>query len=143
MTEQQAIEKMWENVKLRGLSASTLKNYTRCVRDFIAFCERLVGELDETGVRKFLSHLIDERRLAPRSVNQFSSAIRFFFAVGLNRHMNYNQIPMLKLPKKLPDILTRGEIATMLSACFTQNTEHSSCWFMVPDSEPGKFSGCA
>ena len=65
-------------------------------------------------VRQFLGHLIVEKKLSPGTVNSYSSAIRFFFAVTLNRTMNYLQIPRIKAPKKLPEILTREEIESLI-----------------------------
>ena len=124
MTEQEAIQKMWEDFRLRGLSESTFRNYTRNVRHFIEYCNRPIEELDETDVRRFLTHLITERRLAPKTVNLASSSIRFFFAVSLNRHMNYNQIPMMKIPNTLPDILTREEVQELIDACL--NAKHKA-----------------
>lgn len=124
MTEKEALEKMWEDIRLRGLSESTYQNYTRDVRKFISFCNLPIESLDERDVRRFLNYLITEKKLAPRTINQHSSAIRFFFAVGLNRHMNYNQIPMLKIPKKLPNILTREEISALMHVC--SNTKHKA-----------------
>jgi site-specific recombinase XerD len=121
---QDAIQKMWEDFRLRGLSESTFRNYTRNVEQFLEFCDCPIEELDETDVRKYLSHMITERRLAPKTVNQASSSIRFFFAVGLNRHMNYNQIPMMKIPYTLPDILTREEIGMLIGACL--NAKHKA-----------------
>lgn len=124
MTMQEAIQKMWEDFRLRGLSESTFRNYTQNVKQFLEFCNRPIEELDETDVRKYLSHLITERRLAPKTVNQVSSSIRFFFAVGLNRTMNYNQIPMLKIPHTLPDILSREEIGILIDAYL--NAKHKA-----------------
>ncbi|MCL2082637.1 MAG: phage integrase N-terminal SAM-like domain-containing protein [Oscillospiraceae bacterium] len=109
MTKQEALQKMSDDIKLRGLAKSTYENYTRNVKKFLAFCNRPIEELDETDVRRFVQFLIDEGKYSLRTVNQHSTAIRFFFAVGLNRYMNYNQIPMMKIPKKLPDVLTREE----------------------------------
>ena len=51
----------------------------------------------------------------PGTINCYSAAIRFFFAVTLNRTMNYLQIPRMKEPKTLPVILTREEIAELIS----------------------------
>lgn len=125
MTKQQALEKMRDDIQLRGLAASTLKNYTRNVKAFLAFCNRPIEELDENDVRRFLKHLIFEKKLAPRTVNQHGSAIRFFFAVGLNRCMNYNQIPMMKIPKDLPELMTKEEINLLLGAC-DYNIKHQA-----------------
>lgn len=125
MTEQQALQKMWADIRLKGLSESTYKNYTRNVKKFFAFCNhKPVEELDENDVRRFLKHLIVKKNLAPRTVNQHSAAIRFFFAVGLNRYMNYLQIPHMKVPKGLPDVLTREEVSRLIGAC--ENAKHKA-----------------
>lgn len=124
MTGQQALQKMWEDIRLRNLAESTYKNYTRDVKRFLAFCNRSIEELDETDVRRFLKHLIDEKKLAPSSVNAHSSAIRFFFAVGLNRPMNYLQIPLMKVRKALPNVLTREEVNLLISVC--TNAKHKA-----------------
>jgi len=124
MNHQEAIEKMGKDFRLRGLSESTFKNYTRNVNKFLDFCKRPIEELDENDVRRFLEHLIVDTKLKPRSVNQHSSSIRFFFAVGLNRTMNYLQIPMMKIPKTLPDILTREEVSRIIGIC--GNAKHKA-----------------
>ena len=124
MTMQQALDKMKDDIGFRGLAESTYKNYSRNVRLFLEFCDRPIEELDESDVRKFLEYLILEKKLAPRSVNNHSSSMRFFFAVGLNRHMNYPQIPLIKIPKDLPKLLTRDEIRVLLDNCI--NKKHKS-----------------
>jgi site-specific recombinase XerD len=124
MTEQQALQKMERDIRLRNLSESTYKNYTRNVKEFIAFSGCPIDALDENDVRRFLEHLIFEKKLAPRSVNQYSAAIRFFFAVGLNRYMNYNQIPIMKVPKTLPDVLTKEEVGMLIKVC--ENAKHKA-----------------
>ena len=122
MTEEQAIQRMWEDIRYRNLSNSTYKNYTRNIRNFFAFCRKPIEELDENDVRNFLRYLIDEKKYAPATVNQSSAAIRFFFAVSLNRPMNYLQIPLMKVPKTLPAVLTREEVSSLIHAC--TNSKH-------------------
>lgn len=124
MTEEQAIQRMWEDIRFRNLSNSTYKNYTRNIRDFFAFCRKPIEELDENDIRNFLHYLIDEKKYAPTTVNQSSAAIRFFFTVSLNRPMNYLQIPLMKVPKTLPDVLTREEVSSLIRAC--TNTKHQA-----------------
>ena len=122
MTEQEALQRLKADLLVRGLAASTAKNYSRGVRDFFRFCNRPIENLDVLDVRRFLEHLIFEKRLAPRTVNSNSAAIRFFFAVTLNRTMNYLQIPLMKVPKSLPDLLSRKEVSTLIGAC--TNVKH-------------------
>lgn len=122
MTEEQAIAKMKEDIELRNLSENTHRNYMRNVKKFIAFCGKPVEDLDESDVRRFIRYLKEEKHLAPVTVNTYSAAIRFFFAVSLNRPMNYLQIPLMKVPKKLPNILTREEVRDLIRVC--TNTKH-------------------
>ncbi len=58
MTEEQALQKMWEDIQLRNLAKSTYKNYTRNLKKFLAFCNRPIEELDENNVRRFLNTLL-------------------------------------------------------------------------------------
>jgi site-specific recombinase XerD len=124
MSLQQALEKMKSDIQFRGLSESTLKNYTRNVKMFLNYCNRPIEGLDENDVRRFLGHLITEKKLAPRTVNNHSSSIRFFFAVGLNRQMNYLQIPLMKVPKDLPELMTREEVHALIDCC-TNKKHHA------------------
>lgn len=122
MTEEQAIQKMGEDIRFRNLSESTYRNYTRNVRKFLAFCQKPLEELDENDVRRFLHYLIEEKKLEPSSANSYSASIRFFFAIALNRTMNYLQMPRMKVPKKLPGVLTREEASALLRVC--TNSKH-------------------
>jgi len=124
LTQQQALQRLKADIKLRGMSESTFNAYLSHVSSFLNYCNRPIDELTELDVRKFLGHLITQKKLAPSSVNLYSSAIRFFFAVTLNRAMNYLQIPRVKVPKKLPQILTREEISKMVSNC--TNLKHKA-----------------
>ena len=127
--EREALEKMGADIRLRNLSESTLTNYTKCVQAFWAYCNRPVMELDENDVRRYLEYLAVEKKLAPRTVNLHCCAIRFFFAIGLNRYMNYLQMPLMKVPKTLPDLLTKEEISTLISAC--TNVKHKAQFLLA------------
>ena len=128
MTEYEALEKMAEDIQLLNMSENTMRNYTRNVRSFLAFVQRPLEELDEIDVRNYIKHLINERELMPKSVNQCNAAIRFFFAVTLNRTMNYLQMPLMKVPKELPDILSREETQKLLSV--SENQKHTA-WLLL------------
>jgi site-specific recombinase XerD len=119
LTTQQALARMKTDIQLRGLSQGTLKVYTASAQAFLDFCDRPVEELHEVDVRRYLMNLINEKKLEPSTVNTHSAAIRFFFAVTLNRHMNYLQIPRMKQPKKLPVVLTRDEVGELISQAST------------------------
>jgi site-specific recombinase XerD len=124
ITNQQALTRLKADIQLRGLSRSTQRSYLTHVGIFLEDCKRPIEELDETDIRNFLGRLIVEKKLAPGTINIYGASIRFFFAVTLNRTMNYLQIPRVKAPKKLPEILTRDEVAELI-AC-SANLKHKA-----------------
>jgi len=124
LTAQQALQRMKADMQLRGLAENTFRSYLTHARMFLVCCNRPVEELTEVDVRKFLGHLIIEKKLTPGTVNIYSAAIRFFFAVTLNRTMNYLQIPRVKAPKKLPEILTKDEIFELIGN--SSNLKHKA-----------------
>jgi site-specific recombinase XerD len=118
------LKRLETDIRLRGLSASTLDVYTNSVRIFLEHIGKPVEQIDELDIRVYLLHLIEERGLQPKTVNLYGSAIRFFFAVTLNRTLNYLQIPRFKEPKKLPDLLSRADVSGIFSV--THNLKHSA-----------------
>lgn len=123
-TNKQNLARMKQDIELRGMAANTLDCYLRYVRIFLEHAERPVEELDETDVRDFLVYLFQKRGTSPGTANAYSAAIRFFFAVTLNRTMNYLQIPRFKQRKTLPEILTREEIHVLFENC--TNLKHKA-----------------
>jgi site-specific recombinase XerD len=119
---QSYLKRLEVDIRLRGLSASTLDSYNRGVRMFLEHTTKPVAEIDEEDIRSYLMYLIDGRRLSPKSVNSYGAAIRFFFAVTLNRTLNYLQVPRFKEPKSLPKTMSRNEVASLMSG--TQNLKH-------------------
>ena len=61
-------------------------------------------------------HLLRERKLARSSVNQYSCAFRFFYGSVLGRDGAAFQIPLAAAPQRLPEILSREELARLFAA---------------------------
>jgi site-specific recombinase XerD len=101
---------MAEDITLRGLTADTKEDYLSHVRLFLDWAGKPIEAMDEQNIRAYLNHLITERNLAPSTVNTRNCALRFLYAVTLNRNINYRQIPRLKEVRSLPEILTREEV---------------------------------
>jgi len=96
--------------------------YKKNIKVFFEFTGVSVKKLNENKARDFILHLVNEKKLAAKTVNTYSAAIRFFFAVTLNRPMNYLQIPRMKTPNQVPVIASREEIAKMIDSC--ENIKH-------------------
>jgi site-specific recombinase XerD len=64
-------------------------------------------------------HLINDKKLAYASVNQASCAFRFLFGTVLCQPEMRLDIPMARVPKRLPQILTREEVTRVIDAAAT------------------------
>jgi len=129
---EQILLRMKEDILLRGLSKNTLDSYTLNARIFLEYCNRPTKQLDEHDIRNFLLYLMNEKKSSPGTVNSYSSAIRFLFAVTFNRTLNYLQIPRQKKRKTFPEILTREEVFAIIESC--KNIKHKAMLMVIYSS---------
>lgn len=127
-TNQQMLARMSLDIKMRGLAENTHDVYVRYVRKFLEHCAKPVEELGEADARDYLIRLMQDGSLATGTINMHNSAIRFFFAVTLNRTLNYLQLPRFKKSKSLPEILSREETHRLIGECL--NIKHKS-FFLI------------
>ena len=133
LEQRQVLNRLAEDIRLRGLSHNTLESYTTHARIFLEFSsDRPIEQLNAEDIRRFLLHLVHEKKLSPGTVNVYSAAIRFLFAVTLNRTLNYLQIPRQKKHKTLPEVFTRDEVNSILESC--QNIKHKAMLSVVYSS---------
>lgn len=110
-------QRMDDAMVLRGFARRTREAYLACVAALARHYGRSPDGIDAAQVQAYLLHLIQERKLAYASVNQAACAIRFFFAAVLARRDIALDVPMAKVPKRLPAILTRDEIVRLFDHC--------------------------
>jgi len=109
-------EQMDDAMVLRGFAARTRESYLAAVSALAKYYHRSPDLLATEEVEAYHLHLIVERKLAYSSVNLSASACRFLFDKVLRRPMFRSDIPMAKVPKTLPRILSRDEVTGLLAA---------------------------
>jgi site-specific recombinase XerD len=125
----QVLKRMSVDIQMRGLSEHTLDSYIRYAGKFLDFCSKPAVELDESDARCYLVHLMHEGRLDTSSINLHNAAIRFLFAITLNRTLNYLQLPRFKKCKTLPELMTREETQKLIGEC--ANVKHKSFFLLA------------
>lgn len=131
-SQEQILLRMKEDILLRGLSIRTMESYTSNARVFLEYCNRPSEQLNEYDIRNFLLYLINEKKVSPGTVNAYSAAIRFLFAVTFNRTLNYLQIPRQKKRRTLPEVLTREEVSSIIESC--KNIKHKAMLAVIYSS---------
>jgi site-specific recombinase XerD len=109
-------EKMKADLKLRRYKPGTIESYLLCAKKFATFHHRSPAEMGEPEVRRYLLHLVDERRIGPAGHKMQVAAIKFLYGITLGRPEVAAKVPWPKVPVKLPDILEADEVAEVLGA---------------------------
>jgi len=110
--------KMLEELQRRNYSHRTAKTYVRIVRDFAEYFHQPPDKLGPEQIRQYQAHLFQAKKLAPATVSQYASALRFLFVKTLRRHFLAEYIPFPKSRKRLPTVLSPEEVTRLIdSAC--------------------------
>lgn len=112
-------QRMDDAMVLRGFALRTRETYLACVAGLAKHYRCSPDQLDAAQIQAYLLHLIQERKLAYASVNQAACACRFLFGQVLQQRKIWFEIPMAKVPKRLPVVLSREDIGRLFAACGT------------------------
>jgi len=105
--------RMIEDMEVRGFTACTQQGYIRAVRDFTAFFGRSPDQAGQEDLRRF-QHRMRTRGASAATMNNAVSALRFFFGVTLDRGDAEIGMTTVRLPQRLPVILSPAEVARLL-----------------------------
>ena len=107
---------MLEELERRNYSTGTIRYYVRFVERFARHFGKSPDKLGPDHVRIYQSHLLKQRKLSPGSVEHHISALRFFYVQTLHRYEFRQFLPYPRVRRKLPQILSREEVARLIEA---------------------------
>ena len=106
-------QRMIEDMEVRGFTACTQRGYIRAVRDFTVFFGCSPDEAAPEDLRRYQHHMRTIGASSPM-INTAVSALRFFFGVTLGRGDAEVGMTTVRLPQRLPVILSPEEVARLL-----------------------------
>jgi len=107
---------------LHRFSPHTKKNYILSVKGLTGFYNQPPDSLSNEQIQKFFLYLIEEKKLAWGSVNNYLCGISCFYKNVLNWDETRFKIPPRPRIKKLPCILSEEEVKRLFDA--TANLKH-------------------
>jgi len=107
--------RMTEDMTVRNLSPATQRSYISAVSKFSRFFGRSPDQLSLEDVRTFQVLLVAKGISWP-GLNQIVCALRFFYGVTLRRDEIPERITYARQPRKLPEVLSAGEVVRFLEA---------------------------
>ena len=108
--------RMIRDMTVRGFSPHTHEAYIGAVRGLAKHYHRAPDQLSAEEVQTYLVHMISERKLSWSTCNIAAAAFRFLYHVTLGRDSVAFDLPIAKQSQRLPEILSRDEVARLLEA---------------------------
>jgi site-specific recombinase XerD len=107
--------RMIEDMTVRKFVEKTQKDYIRHVKGLTTFLGRSPDTATAEDLRRYQLHLT-ESGVRPPSINGAVSALRFFFAVTLDRPEVTKLLTFVAEPRKIPVVLSPEEVTRFLDA---------------------------
>lgn len=108
-------KKMDDDMVLRGLALRTRESYLGAVTGLAKHYHRAPDQISEADVQQYLLYLLRDRKLAWSSCNIVTHGLKFFYHHTLKRPELDFVIPSARQPQKLPQILSREEVAALFA----------------------------
>lgn len=130
MTNEQLLQKMKEDMELRGFSEYTKYAYLNNTKQMMKYFKKPLEEVEIEELRNYLlKYLREEKKLSERSVNYYNSVIRFINEVVLDRVINKKQLPMYRKRKRVYKVLTKEELSAFFNVC--ENYKYKTMFMLV------------
>ena len=108
-------QRMIEDMNLRKLAPKTQTSYIRAVKKLADYLDHSPDTATAEDLRQFQLHLTD-KRTSRITINATITALRFFFDVTVGDKEVAGKLNTVPVPRKLPVVLSREEVARLLEA---------------------------
>lgn len=113
-------QRMSEDLQITGKGKRTHDGYLREIRKLADYCRLSPDTITEAQVRTYFLHLKNVKHFAEGSLTVTLSAFKFFFRITCPRDWMTLQQLKVKGPKTLPEVITIGQVHSVIDACTTQ-----------------------
>ena len=110
-------QRMIDDLKVRNRSLRTIQSYVAHVANFARYFGKSPELLGAEEIRQYQVYLVEQRHVSWSNYNQAVCALRFLYRHTLKRDWVVEHIPFPRQPKKLPLVLSQGEVQRLLQAC--------------------------
>ena len=108
---------MREELVRRNYAESTIRSYLRIIGQFQEYCGKRLDRLGPDDLRGYHTYLLEERKLAVRTVVQHVAAIRFLYAKTLKRRDMKEDLPYPRnYRRRLPVVLSPEEAMRLIDS---------------------------
>lgn len=111
------LERMREELVRRNYAENTTHSYLRIVEEVHQYAGKRLDRVGPDDLRRYHAHLLEERKLAVRTVVQRVAAVRFLYCKTLKRRDMKEDLPYPRNYRRhLPVILSPEEVARLIDS---------------------------
>lgn len=111
-----------EDLRIRNYSPRTIEVYVHCIAQFAKYFGKSPEQLAEGHVREYQRYLVEEKKASWAYFNQSVCALRFLYGKTLHQDWTVKHIPFPRTEKRLPQVLSTGEVSKLFAAVRTLKT---------------------
>lgn len=118
--------------ELKDTPDSSRESYRRRMKVFLSYMkdrERPLHDTSEEDIQQFILHLKRERGLSAGTINNYISAIRFFYTYVLEKEWNSKRVPRMKRIHLLPVIPPKEDVLALINN--TPNLKHKAIFALI------------
>ena len=108
-------QRMIDDMRMRKLNPKTQSGYLRAVKRFAAYLGRSPDTATVEDLRNYQLRLVDSGT-SPVSLNAAIIGLKFFFDITLDRGELMAKMQAVRVPHKLPVVLSREEVSRLIAA---------------------------
>lgn len=109
-------DRMEADLRLAGYSPNTQKIYLLYAGKFASHHRRSPKDMGEEEIRRYLLHLVEERKISPETYRQVRAALIFLYSVTLRRSTEIDHLPVRRRKVRLPIVLSGREVQALIEA---------------------------
>ena len=110
-------QRMLEELQRRNYAIDTIRGYILAVEQFARYFRKSPELMGAEEIGQFQLHLLREKKLAVGTIALRMGALRFLYKKTLKRRdLDFDDLPLLKTPKKLPVVLSPEEVTRLIEA---------------------------
>ena len=124
------MEKIRENMQLRGRSKNTFLNYRCALNRFFKYysSDIKINKLKEEDIIIYLKERLIEKNMSSNTYNLNVAAIRLFYLVCFKVSLSRLLIPNCNTDKKIPTILSKKDFISIFNK---ENNLKHKCWLIL------------
>lgn len=121
MKQEDMLNKLEIELKIRGMSKTTIDTYVRLTRKFFEYANKRYTHITEEDIKTYQAYLMYEKKINAKTINLILSSLKFFFGEIIGKDITA-KIKRPKFERKIPITLSKEEIKKLLESI--KNIKH-------------------